>query len=558
MYADPQARLAPLIASLTLATDLGGGFAPEAALRTAVLAVRLSRACGLEAGVRHDAYWAGALRFLGCTAYSHEESLLMGGDDLAFLQAFADVDLADKPAMLARSVARLAAGRGTAQRLRSLLAFLLDPRGGDKVSSAHCQLAEQLGADLGFGVGVTQVLRDMYERWDGRGAPRRVGGQRLSPATRVLHVAHVLEVYSRMHGLPRALAEVARRAGRHFEPAVAAAAADAGPALWQGLEPGRMTDLFVAEEPAPVRLLAPLQPLPLAGPGQALQRPAPQCPGDAPHAAPHAEDPLLRTARAFAAYADVKSPWTLGHSHEVARVACAAAGRLGWPAPEIRQLEIAALLHDLGRVALPNGLWDVPRAFTAAERERARLHAYHGERVLAGCALLAPLADWAAAAHERADGQGYHRRIAAASLPPAAQLIAAADTWVALRSARPHRAAFGDDEARTLLEAAASNGQLTPLAVRAVLGDSAAAGAVRPADAGAAARLSPRELEVLLRVARGLSNKQIARELQLSPRTVQTHLEHVFDKTGARTRAAAAIFVARHGLVDFGLRGQAG
>jgi DNA-binding NarL/FixJ family response regulator len=81
----------------------------------------------------------------------------------------------------------------------------------------------------------------------------------------------------------------------------------------------------------------------------------------------------------------------------------------------------------------------------------------------------------------------------------------------------------------------------------------------RPAaQADAATRLSPRELEVLLRVAHGLSNKQIARELGLSPRTVQTHLEHVFDKTGARTRASAAIFVARHGLVDFGPGGHAG
>lgn len=557
MNADTEGRLAPLIAALTLATDLGGGFAPEAALRTAVLAARLARARGLDADAVHDAYWAGALRFLGCTAYAHEESLLMGGDDLAFLQAFADVDLADKPAMLARSVARLAAGRGAAQRLRSLLAFLLDPRGGDRVSSAHCQLAEQLSADLGFGAGVTQVLRDMYERWDGRGAPRRVAGAVLSPATRVLHAAHVLEVYSRMHGLPRALAEVARRAGRHFEPAVAAAVRQAGAALWEGFEPGRMTELFVAEEPMPVQRL---QTLPQSqGEDVTGEPPVQRAASGSEGLAPQADDALLRTARAFAAFADVKSPWTLGHSFEVARVACAAATRLGWPAQALRQLEVAALLHDLGRVALPNGLWDVPRAFTAAERERARLHSYHGERVLAGCTLLAPLADWAAAAHERADGQGYHRRVPAATLPLAAQLIAAADTWVALRSARPHRPAFAEPQARALIDAAAATGQLTPSAVQAVLGDAAAAMPARPAaQADAATRLSPRELEVLLRVAHGLSNKQIARELGLSPRTVQTHLEHVFDKTGARTRASAAIFVARHGLVDFGPGGHAG
>jgi HD-GYP domain-containing protein (c-di-GMP phosphodiesterase class II) len=516
---DPSS-LAPVLAALSLATDLGGGFGDEAALRTAVLAQRLAAAAGFEPDVQAHAMWAGVLRFLGCTAYAHEEAQLVGGDDLAFLQTFADVDLASKPAMLARALAGLARGTGARNRLRALAAFLSDPHAGDEVSAAHCQLGEQLARDLAMPAEVCAALAQMYERWDGRGAPAGLPGAALAPATRVLHLAHVLEVHSRMHGESAALAEAARRSGRHFDPAIAAAAAAQGAALWQGFETGAMSALLLDAEPLP-------------------------------HLRIEGREGWRRIARAFAAYADVKSPYTVGHSFEVAAVAVAAGRRLNLPAATLERLEIAALLHDLGRVALPNGLWDAPRRFGPAERERVRLHSYHTERVLAQCEALADLADWAGAAHERLDGSGYHRRPGAAALPLPAQIIAAADAWVGMRSARAHRPALDEAAARAQLQRWVQRGAIAPAVAAAV--DERAPAQVRSAHP---AGLSERELEVLLAVARGLTNKQIARELGLSPRTVQTHLEHCFDKTGARSRSAAAIFAARHGLVP--ARGPSG
>jgi HD-GYP domain-containing protein (c-di-GMP phosphodiesterase class II)/DNA-binding CsgD family transcriptional regulator len=510
-------RLAPFLGALSLTTDLGGGFAAGAARRTAVIASRVASACGCPSSEIRDAYYAGMLRFLGCTAYAYEASVLVGGDDLAFLQAFADVDLASKPAMLARSVTRLAAGRGALARLRAVLRFVLDPGGAEKVSTAHCELGRQLAKDLGMPDAVVLALRDMYERWDGRGVPRGLRGAEVGTVTRVLHTAHVLEVYSCEHGAARALDEIQRRRSAHFDPRVCAAVMRAGGELLQGLDGGAADQVFLDAEPQP-------------------WRPLPATAG------------LLQIARTFAAYADVKSPYTLGHSFEVARTAVAAATRLGVDAASQRDLEIAALLHDLGRVGVSNELWDAPRRFQAVELERVRLHGVYTERVLAQLPALAPYAELAAAAHERLDGSGYHRRPRAADLSVEAQILAAADAWVGMRSIRPHRPALSDDAARQILAEAGRAGSFSERVVAAVTGAGDAWREPHDAPCG----LTEREVAVLLQVARGLSNKEIGRTLGISPRTVQTHLEHCFQKTGARSRSAAAIFAARHGLLERG------
>ncbi len=238
----------------------------------------------------------------------------------------------------------------------------------------------------------------------------------------------------------------------------------------------------------------------------------------------------------------------MGHSTEVARVARDAGERLGLDADDLECLEIAALLHDLGRAPLPNGLWDKPGPLSVAELERVRMHSYYTERILARAEPLREIANLAAGAHERSDGSGYHRGLAGAAMTLKQEVLAAADVWVALRSARAHRPAHAEPEARTIFQNLAHTGAFSARVTTAVCspGDAPSQHStkrVRPAG------LSEREVEVLVAVARGLTNKEIASLLGLSPRTVQTHLAHCFEKTGVRTRAAAATFAARHGLV---------
>jgi DNA-binding CsgD family transcriptional regulator len=229
----------------------------------------------------------------------------------------------------------------------------------------------------------------------------------------------------------------------------------------------------------------------------------------------------------------------------VAELADAAAAEAGMGEAERAGLRVAALLHDLGRVVVSSEIWDRAGPLGAADVERVRLHAYWTDRILRRCSGLAPFAPVAAGHHERCDGSGYHRGVGAGELSPAARLLAAADVFAALTESRPHRPAVPRDRARSLLDAEAAAGRLDADACAAV---EAAAGLPRtrrawPCD------LTDREVEVLRLTARGLSNRHIAEQLGVSDRTVGHHLAHVFDKTGRRTRAGAAVFAMEHGLL---------
>ena len=99
-----------------------------------------------------------------------------------------------------------------------------------------------------------------------------------------------------------------------------------------------------------------------------------------------------------------------------------AAEALGCSREEISRCAPQAF-HDVGRVAVPNGIWEKPAALNASERERVRLHPYYTERVLEHASALAALAPIAGAHHERLDGSGYHRGSKAAGIGLGARLL---------------------------------------------------------------------------------------------------------------------------------------
>src|SRR5215213_673212 len=252
-------------------------------------------------------------------------------------------------------------------------------------------------------------------------------------------------------------------------------------------------------------------------------------------------------AHAFGDMVDLLTPFTLGHAATVAELAGQASARLGMPPTDTAQLRRAALLHDIGRVAVSGGVWERPGPLSAAQWEQVRLHPYHSERILVRSAALEPLARVAGMHHERHDGSGYHHRAAGAEIPAGARLLAAADAYQAMTQDRPHRPALAPEVAARELEAATGAGRFDPECARAVI----EAPGQRPSRSRGAwpAGLSDREVEVLRLVAGGLSNRQIAATLVISPRTAEHHVQHVYTKIGVSTRAAAAMFAMQHGLL---------
>lgn len=207
-----------------------------------------------------------------------------------------------------------------------------------------------------------------------------------------------------------------------------------------------------------------------------------------------------------------------------------------------------ALVHDLGRVAVPARIWQKAGPLTTDDWEPVRLHAYHSERVLTRSPFLAALAPVATFHHERLEGSGYHRGVAAAAVPLAARLLAAADAYHAMTEPRPHRQAHSREDAADALQQEARSGRLDADAVTAVL----EVAGQRVARIERPAGLTEREAEVVGMIARGLQTKQVARALGISIKTADRHIQNAYRKIDVSTRAAAALFAMQHGLATWG------
>ena len=175
------------------------------------------------------------------------------------------------------------------------------------------------------------------------------------------------------------------------------------------------------------------------------------------------------------------------------------------------------------------------------------MHPYLTERMLQQSAALAPLGRIAVQHRERLDGSGYPRGLGGGEISRPARILAAADAYQAMREPRPYRPALSADRrGGTELRADVRAGRLDAEVTESVL--SAAGHRVRRRREGPAG-LTAREIEVLLLLARGLSNKAIAEQLVISPKTAGKHVEHIYAKIDASSRAAAGLFAMQHGLL---------
>lgn len=502
-------RLAELLAGLSLAIDLGMGQPMEHVLRTCLLSLALGRELGVSGGMLSDVYYVALLRLVGCTADAHETAALAGGDDVGFRSGVA-VHTMGGPDEVWGYIMRSSGQTGARE---------VDSRtvAGARLTSlaAHCEAAEMLAARLGLGQEVCRCLRSGFERWDGKENPASLAGEAIPLPARIAVVARDMEIVVRTAGPEAAIDLAEERRGNAYDPRVADAFLRKGKSLAEEISRTEIWDRTLAAEPEP-RRVAPA-------------------------------DFLDNALQAFAAFVDMTSPYTLGHSAGVARLAEAGARLLGLPDAEAVTLRKAGLAHDLGRVGIANSVWDKRGALTSGEWERVRLHPYLSERILARCPPLALLAGLAGSHHERLDGSGYHRGSAQAAQSLTCRVLAAADAFQAMTQERPHRPALGMQAARRLLLGEVRAGRLDRRAAEAVL---AASGAAPRGRIRAVSGLTAREIEVLRLICRGHTNREVAALLGITPKTAGHHIQHIYDKTGLSSRAGATLFAVRHGLLE--------
>jgi putative nucleotidyltransferase with HDIG domain len=149
---------------------------------------------------------------------------------------------------------------------------------------------------------------------------------------------------------------------------------------------------------------------------------------------------------AFADVVDAKSSFTFRHSLGVTDAANLIAGKLGLKPERAKLVQRAALLHDLGKLRVPNSILDKPGRLDEDEWRVVREHPRLTREILSRIRSFDELAAIAGAHHERLDGSGYPDGLNAASLPLEARIIAVADVYGALAEDRPYRQKMSVDE----------------------------------------------------------------------------------------------------------------
>jgi HD-GYP domain-containing protein (c-di-GMP phosphodiesterase class II)/DNA-binding CsgD family transcriptional regulator len=524
------ARRAELLAALSLAIDLGLGQPMEHMLRAMVLGTRMAEQLGIGQEARERTYYANLLAWIGCHADSFELAALFG-DDIAFRADYYLIDAHGLPMlslMLHRTGTELPALRRAARQSRFAATAGTAVR---NLIRSHCLSAGQLANRVGLDPGMPAILGHAFERWDGKGLPAGRSGVEIPLEMRIAQLADTAEVFLRTAGLAAAVAMVRQRRGTQFDPELAdlfcARAADLAAGLLEG-------------DPWPAALAA------------------------APLDDSLTETELDAVLAAMGDFADLKSPWTAGHSRAVASLAAAAARECALPPAEVDLLRRAGWVHDLGRMGVSNAIWDKKSELSSMDRERLQIYPFLSERILGRVPGLRRVAGLAGAHRERLDGSGYPRGLSDTALDAGQRILAAADAYQTSLEPRPHRPAAEPAEAAARLHADVLAGRLDALAVNAVLAgggrnDDAVLGGGRK-DArrrGAPAGLTARELEVLALLCRGMNNKDIAAALFIAPKTARNHVEHIYEKTGAANRVSATLFALDHGLWDRNLAGSA-
>jgi HD-GYP domain-containing protein (c-di-GMP phosphodiesterase class II) len=174
----------------------------------------------------------------------------------------------------------------------------------------------------------------------------------------------------------------------------------------------------------------------------------------------------LRAAKNIVRFVDAKDPSTANHSETVSRLCAAIGTELGLDENMVDQLALAGLLHDIGKIGIPDSLLQAPRGLTDEEMETVKAHPALGFSLLEGLGI-APIDEWILHHHENLDGTGYPDRLIGDEIPLGARIIRVADAFEAMTSDRPYRAGQSVEYALAELRTNAGE-QFDPMAIAAV------------------------------------------------------------------------------------------
>ena len=419
-----------LISALSFAIDLTEGAVPGHALRTCVLGMRIGQAAGLPKVELAALYYALLLKDIGCSSNAARMCQIVGGDDVAVKRGakLADWTRPYRPTLdTVRMLWREVLPHSHFLRRAKRIAYMswTQHKNNEEMIAMRCERGAGIARQLGLSTRTARAIHALDEHWDGGGYPERLRGPEIPMLSRVLAIAQHLDVFATEKTPEFAVSVLCERRNRWFDPELVEVAIklDREGRLWSQC-------LAADGSEATREMVLEMQ----------------------PEISTHIDSQEIdRICEAFAAVVDAKSPFTARHSKGVAEVASALGAALSLSQDRMQLVRRAALLHDLGKLAVPNTILDKSGHLSADEWDIVVQHPRLTKEILARIDSFAELAAIAGAHHEKLDGSGYPDQLSGDQLCLEARILAVADIYQAMTEGRPYRAGMSHREAMTVL-----------------------------------------------------------------------------------------------------------
>lgn len=426
-----------VLAALSHALDLVEGQPRGHAVRTSMIAARIALQMRLSDGLCESLFYAALIKDSGCSTNSARIHKMFGGDEFLAKRKVKLIDWTKPLESIKYAITTIDPHGGVVDKLRRMAAMAGSPSNVmDEATEARCTRGAAIALELGFDLHTASAIQALDEHWDGRGSPSHLGGESIPLLARILCLAQTLEVFVTSFGLEAGYEMIRARSGKWFDPAVVQVA--------ESLYADKLWDNH-ANHVAGKRVK-------LCEPESALDRPLTD---------------IDKVAQAFAQVIDAKSSFTSEHSTRVAEYAMKLAEYFDFDEERTTTLRRAALLHDIGKLGVPNSILDKPGRLTDEEFVRVKLHPRFTYEILGQIRGQKRMTEIAANHHERLDGKGYWRGLTEKDLDLDMRVLAAADVFDALAAPRPYREALPLTRVLTIMEEEAGS-HLDPACVDAL------------------------------------------------------------------------------------------
>jgi putative nucleotidyltransferase with HDIG domain len=405
-------RLSEIISALSYALDLTEGQPMGHSVRACMIGMRLAEQIGMSKEERAELYYALLLKDAGCSSNASRLYHILNADDI---RAKGDLKTKDWTRVgwesLHYALTHVATGMPFLQRMQRLFQVALTQQQDScTLVKIRCERGSFIAKQLGFSEAVSDCIYSLDEHWNGRGYPGGLRRNEIPIFSRIANLSQTLDVFFNAHGPAAAIEAAQNRSGRWFDPDLVKAAASLANSsvLWEGLDDKDLVSKVASLEPDNRQLTA-------------------------------NEDRIDKICAAFAEVIDAKSPFTYRHSNGVADAAVEIGQWLGMNPKSLKMLRRAALLHDIGKLSVPNSVLEKPAKLSAEEWTVVKAHPFYTFEILKKIPGFDRLSQDAAAHHEKLDGSGYWRGWGSEQLSRFARILAVADIFDALHAKRPYR-----------------------------------------------------------------------------------------------------------------------